>query len=127
MAAWNALIMNNGTYITSSLDCHISSWILCIIPVIPSLSQHTVHPIHAICLAATPMAVITLHSKYVTPTNLSMALTELVGDFAVELRQNVYNISSTEDFSVDDLLQTCERVRMSLVRAYSRGAYCIKY
>ncbi|KAI1747216.1 hypothetical protein F4782DRAFT_522035 [Xylaria castorea] len=52
----------------------------------------------------------TLHSKYVCPANLSMALTELVGVFTVELRQNVYNIRSTKDFNMIELLQSCERV-----------------
>ncbi|KAI0530025.1 hypothetical protein GGR58DRAFT_494899 [Xylaria digitata] len=52
----------------------------------------------------------TLHSKYASPTSLSMALTELVEDFTVELRQNVYNISSTKDFSMAELLESCERL-----------------
>ncbi|KAI0867322.1 hypothetical protein GGS24DRAFT_485994 [Hypoxylon argillaceum] len=51
-----------------------------------------------------------LHSKYASPANLSMALTELVGDFTVELRQNVYNIRSAKDFNMFELLQSCERV-----------------
>ncbi|KAI1260939.1 hypothetical protein F5Y18DRAFT_403692, partial [Xylariaceae sp. FL1019] len=42
----------------------------------------------------------TLHCRYASPTNLSMALTELVGDFTVELCQNVYNIFSPKDFSM---------------------------
>ncbi|KAI1184741.1 hypothetical protein F5B17DRAFT_410870 [Nemania serpens] len=52
----------------------------------------------------------TLHSKYVNPTNLSIALRELVGDFTVELRQNVYSIRSTKDFSMEELLRSCQRV-----------------
>ncbi|KAI1179867.1 hypothetical protein F4777DRAFT_532258 [Nemania sp. FL0916] len=49
----------------------------------------------------------TLHSKYVSPANLSMALTKLVGTFTVELRQNVYSIRSTKNFNVDELLESC--------------------
>lgn len=35
----------------------------------------------------------TLHSKYASPTNLSMALSELVGDFTVEVNFNWLSLS----------------------------------
>ncbi|KAK5633818.1 hypothetical protein RRF57_009532 [Xylaria bambusicola] len=55
---------------------------------------------HHTWLTAGPMAEKTLHSKYASPSNLSVALAGLVGDFTVELRQNVYNIRSDKDFSM---------------------------
>ncbi|KAI0506864.1 hypothetical protein F5B22DRAFT_622331 [Xylaria bambusicola] len=96
-----------------SLDCLVPPLILFIIP------QYMVQLINAICLATTQMPTITLHSKFASPTTLSMALTELVGDFEVQLRQNVYYISSTKDISRDELIRTCERMRMRSITSTS--------